>query len=559
MQKQKLDVLVVMFAFGGNGSVGMQLPSITTWFAKNFHQWKQDDRIGRIACITAGDVPLSMERNRTVRKAMDEGFDVILMLDSDNVPDLYAGHDPAAKPFWETSFNFLYERSCRGLPTVVCAPYCGPPPHPTHGGQENVYVFYAEGNETPANGSPSPGIKFTAYSRDHAAIMTGIQPIAAGPTGVIMYSTDAFKLMPTKPDVEAVLNDVATGKIGVGRAKELLAMESWFYYEYVDGDCTHKASTEDCTNTREIQLAGIQKHGQPIVFCNWDSWAGHYKPKCVGKPNPLRIEQVSSVFAEAVRSNLSVEESAVMLDLPDIVFDDVVREYEPSTVPVKPAATKPISTLIFGRKFAATTLTKQDCVDLREALHIARGETVNDRVLIIGDSTGEIAWTANSPSIASSVYVIVDGPVKANPIGGPLPPDGWPIGMPQNIKLAYIGCEELDPQELKIIVARHKPGANPKDVCDWGRRHLAKDGTMLICGAVSYDTPAHEWVQWMESAGLSGGSKLGSVLQISYDDFYAKVESDVINGEDDDDLDEDFDDEYDEEDEELSDEDDEFQ
>jgi hypothetical protein len=85
------------------------------------------------------------------------------------------------------------------------------------------------------------------------------------------------------------LNDVAAGKVGVARAKQLLAMESWFYYEYEDGECTHKASTEDCTNTREIQLAGIEKHGEPVVFCNWDSWAGHYKPKCVGKPTPLRI------------------------------------------------------------------------------------------------------------------------------------------------------------------------------------------------------------------------------------------------------------------------------
>jgi predicted O-methyltransferase YrrM len=283
-------------------------------------EMKSDERIGRVAIQTAGDIPLSMVRNKTVKDAKSQGFDVILMLDSDNVPDLYVGVDPQAKPFWSTSFDFLYDRKVRGVPTIVCAPYCGPPPHPTRGGEENVYVFYAEGEENQEPGQPEPSMRFAAYSREHAAIMTGIQPIAAGPTGVILYSTCVFDLIPPREDPKAVLEKYKNGQVTLDRAADLLAMEAWFYYEYTDAEQTSKASTEDVTLTRNAQVAGLIKYGEPVVFCNWDSWAGHYKPKCVGKPNPLRIEGVSHVFREAVRTNVSYFDRGVELNLDENEF-----------------------------------------------------------------------------------------------------------------------------------------------------------------------------------------------------------------------------------------------
>lgn len=537
MQKPKLDVLVVFFAFGGNGSVGMQLPQITTWFAKLHHWMKQDERIGRVACITGGDIPLSMERNRMVKKAMNEGFDCILMLDSDNVPDLYVGHDPKAVQFFPTSFDFLYSRALRGLPSVVCAPYCGPPPHPTRGGEENVYVFYAEANETPDPNAPHPSMRFKAYSREHASIMTGIQPIAAGPTGVILYSVDAFKLMPTKPDVEQVLTDVATNKIGVARAKQLLAMESWFYYEYEDGECTHKASTEDCTNTREIQLAGINKFGEPVVFCNWDSWAGHYKPKCVGKPSPLKIEQVSSVFAEAVRANISTEDSAVMLDLPDIVPDEPVA-VAPVTLqpePIKPLAGQDSKFVIYGRKFSNPVYTKQECTDLFHVCSIVFDELVKDnrpfleRIAVIGDATGELCWTVHHAFRNASVYCITDKPMGMTPEGEPMPPIGFPMGMPKQIRVVNITSESTDPQELDLIVVscRMRPKAASQEIQSWGRRHLSGTGTLLAAGAVHRENGMYELTKTLELLGVAGGSLCGSVLRIFRDDFDMKPDSDV--------------------------------
>ena len=379
MQQPKLNVYIAFLAYGGNGNVGMQLPSITTWFAKTYLAMKGDPRIGQIFCKTYGDVPLSMERNRIVKEAKDVGADVILMLDSDNVPDLYVGNSPRAKPFWESSFEFLYKRALRGLPTVVCASYCGPPPHPVTGGQENVYVFYAEGQENQDPGAPRPNIKFTAYTRDHAALMTGIQPIAAGPTGVIMYSSDAFDLMPKKLDVRQVLEMYRKGEVDIDRAKQLIDMESWFYYEYTDAECTQKASTEDVTSTREIQLAGIAKHGESVVFCNWDAWAGHMKPKCVGAPNPMRVEQVSQAFAETVRSNISAADKLVQMDLPPLE-GILAPVYEPDIFQHEHKAMSQHG--LRNCQYSDTT-----------RIEVANAVSSKDRVLIIGDKTGEIGLT----------------------------------------------------------------------------------------------------------------------------------------------------------------------
>jgi hypothetical protein len=67
----------------------------------------------------------------------------------------------------------------------------------------------------------------------------------------------------------------------------------WFYYEHPDIYQSQKASTEDVTMTRDVSLVGTQKLGYNPVFCNWDAWAGHWKPKCVGKPVVIEAKSVS--------------------------------------------------------------------------------------------------------------------------------------------------------------------------------------------------------------------------------------------------------------------------
>jgi hypothetical protein len=238
------------------------------------------------------------------------------MLDSDNFIDKYVGHNPEAKPFWDSSFHFLYQRKIHGLPTVVCCPYCGPPPDDIRGGLENVYVFYFGNKETRDPDAPLGPIELTAYTRDHAAMMTGIHPIGAGPTGVIMYSMDSFDLFPPTYPKEQILDELLAGKHTKERAIQLLNRQGWFFYE-TDHSRTKKESTEDVTNTREIQLAGVLKHHEPVVFCNWDSWAGHWKPKCVGKPTNLPIEAVCNMFRHAVESNVSVHDRGIYVDTTD--------------------------------------------------------------------------------------------------------------------------------------------------------------------------------------------------------------------------------------------------
>lgn len=312
MTPAKVKVLFAFFVYAGNGGVAMQLPQITDWFAKLFYKMKQDPRIGEIATHRFGDVPLTMERNRVIAVAMAGGFDIVVMLDSDNIPDMYFTHTPEAKEFWDTSFNFTYDRLLRGLPTIVCSPYCGPPPHPVSGGEENVYMFYAE---APENETKEPHFSFKAYSRTHAAQMRGIQEIAAGPTGVMMMTTNAAALMPIgKQTPEEILSDFKRGKISSERCERLLNMKSWFFYEYTDTQQTQKASTEDVTFTREVQLAGLAKFHEPVVFCNWDAWAGHAKQKIVGKPTPIYMEQISDVYKEAIECGAHIDRAVVPVD-----------------------------------------------------------------------------------------------------------------------------------------------------------------------------------------------------------------------------------------------------
>jgi hypothetical protein len=84
MEPAKLNVLVAFFAYGGNGGIAMQLPEISTWWARLTHKMHEDPRIGTWASQRFGDIPLTMERNRAVATAKAGGFDVLIMIDSDN-------------------------------------------------------------------------------------------------------------------------------------------------------------------------------------------------------------------------------------------------------------------------------------------------------------------------------------------------------------------------------------------------------------------------------------------------------------------------------------------
>ena len=281
MTPRKHKLLIAQAPYGGNGGISSSHPSITNWLLRTVPKMVKDERIEDVKHVEICDTPITMSRNAMVQAARQSGCDLLLMIDSDQFPDyeLDFNKDPTAKPFWDTSFDFLYKHWDKG-PCVIGAPYCGPSPH------QNIYVFHWTNlrNEV-ANSKP----RLDQYRREHAAIMSGIQECAALPTGLILFDVRCFDLV--KPP--------------------------YFYYQY-EGDgarCEHcneikpgmqakKSSTEDVTATRDISLVGQQTLGYNPVFCNWDAWAGHVKPEIVGKPRPVFVDHVTAKFAEAVDHGL---------------------------------------------------------------------------------------------------------------------------------------------------------------------------------------------------------------------------------------------------------------
>lgn len=257
---QKFKVGFVTFSYGGNGGISSEVPDIREWMTPLVARLSRDERVESVRCWNLADTPITMTRNRAVLMARDFGIDCLIMVDSDMKPDINVGAS-GAKPFFDSSFDFFVQHYPTG-PCVIGAPYCGPPPH------ENVYVFRWTNHQSE---NPDPDWQLESYDRSTAIKMAGIQPCAALPTGLIMYDIRCFKL--TEP-----------------KTKE---DHPWFYYEWKDKFAAEKASTEDVTQTRDLSLVGEQVLGYNPVFCNWDAWAGHWKPKCVGKPVTLDAKDIS--------------------------------------------------------------------------------------------------------------------------------------------------------------------------------------------------------------------------------------------------------------------------
>lgn len=280
MQKRKLRVGFAFLNYGSNGGIASEHPDIRRWIVPTIIAAKLDDRIQDIITEDWTDTPVPMVRNDIAYWAVENGVDVLVMIDSDQAPDMYVGSDPTAKPFFQSSFDFIYENYDKG-PRIVFAPYGGPPGHPTKGGYENPYVFHWESFHT---GHMESSFKMAAYTRHEAALMSGISNADAGPTGLCMIDTRLFNLLP----------------------------DPIYDYEYKDDKppCPHchqpvsgprrkKDTTEDVYFFRNIALNGVARLGYNPVFCNWDSWAGHHKPWCVGKPHVMTSDMVGRHLRDA--------------------------------------------------------------------------------------------------------------------------------------------------------------------------------------------------------------------------------------------------------------------
>jgi hypothetical protein len=226
--------------------------SHTGTFVTALHcKMRDDPRIGaaNIWHWQIADTPITMGRNKCLRVAEEQGWDYVLMLDSDMVFDMPY---PGARPFWEAAWEFALAHDG---PCVVAAPYVGPPP------VEVCYVFRYENNQSD---DPNPNFFLRAYGRHEAAQMTGVQRAGALPTGLMLIDMRAVRKL-KKP---------------------------YFYYEWADDSQSEKASTEDVTFSRDLAYAGVP------LYCAWDSWAGHIKQKICGKPQAIPADLVPRWMTE---------------------------------------------------------------------------------------------------------------------------------------------------------------------------------------------------------------------------------------------------------------------
>jgi len=231
--------------------------TVADWLVSTVLDMKRDDRIGNIARIILDDTPITMTRNKAVENARKTNSDYLFMIDSDMAPDLYFGKDPSAKQFWKTAFDFAVKHEG---PCAVAAPYCGPPPH------ENIYVFRWQNMQSDCPDDSEVGRVLEQFTRSECATRTGIEQVAALPTGLILFDMRAFDHLD----------------------------HPYFEYEWKDEKMAEKASTEDVVLTRNLALVGVKQ------YCAWDCWAGHWKLKCVGKPHLQTEESV----AETLRAPL---------------------------------------------------------------------------------------------------------------------------------------------------------------------------------------------------------------------------------------------------------------
>lgn len=275
--QRQLKVMIATFPYGGNGATASEVPDIRHWETRNVLWMAQDKRIqpfddwlpGR-DYIKISDTPISMCRNQAVMEARQAGADVLIMVDSDMRPDCEFGQDPLAKPFVPTAFEFLYNHWEKG-PVVLAAPYCGSSP------VNNVFAFHWDTDRNPRADVLRP--KLSQYSRNQAYQMDGIQPVGAIGTGLMMFDMRIFNLLPPP----------------------------WFYYTY-DAAEAKKLATEDCTFTRDVSMIGHLKLGYETLLCCWSSWAGHWKPELIRKPQPMTTEQVSGKFRQAALDDIQPDE-----------------------------------------------------------------------------------------------------------------------------------------------------------------------------------------------------------------------------------------------------------
>ena len=264
MRENRYSVMAARFPY-----MQIEHPAGTDWLMKFNSDCINDDRVGTVIHKWWSGTPITMMRNRAVRTALEMDIDILLMLDNDNIPD---------NDFWTRAIDLIDYRY-RHFPTIVGAPYCGPPP------DENVYIFRWE-SKTSGDPEGETAYKLIQYSRAEASVKEGYEAVAALPTGCIAIDMRIFK--------------------GFNHINPL--PKPWFYYEWEDDYCSEKKSTEDVTFTRNVAalyLAGMKEN---VCYVDWDSWALHVKHKKVDRPAttvPYNIMQMFERYTKEAKPEVT--------------------------------------------------------------------------------------------------------------------------------------------------------------------------------------------------------------------------------------------------------------
>jgi len=470
MQKAKVDCLIALFAYSGNGGIPGTIPEIAVWLALTFHKLKTDDRIGRVGIQVFCDTPITMTRNRAVKVAQEAGFDMVLMLDSDNEPDAYLGKESDAKPFWDVAFTHAYDRLMQGKPTVIAAPYCGPPPTPTQSGEGEVPYLFQWINDS--SDEPRPRYRLHRLNRNEAAQMRGVHRVAALPTGVCLFTTGVFDGL----------------------------KHPYFDYEMTP-DGADKQSTEDVYATRNISLLWQQKIGENVVFAACDSWAWHHKVKKVGRPCLTTVEHIAADFADAVRNErvgdetlrdidftamhpgLSDQESEEIIhSVHDKVFsydgdDDSDLDDTADTDLAKPAEATGITYRVIGGRKLAIPGEQISQVDIEAiegvAQFVRQSNGPATRVIAVNPQAGEVPAALLSGSVHSTVY------------GCGLYRDSCVKNLETEPRFRMMDSEKLERAEVDMVFLDSN-SHNFADLLDDWSEHVAPNG--FIAGR-NYDNP----------------------------------------------------------------------
>ena len=89
------------------------------WCCKAIPEMQDHPRVEAVAVGTTFGYPTDRMRNAVCKQALAQGYDFLLMLDDDMVPDCRLGHDPDAKPFLPTALEYACQQTG---PVVVGAP-----------------------------------------------------------------------------------------------------------------------------------------------------------------------------------------------------------------------------------------------------------------------------------------------------------------------------------------------------------------------------------------------------------------------------------------------------